>query len=62
MEDGNSESKDFDVDEDIEIDVTKVEVGDNFAVIVSEMENGDPFFVILCNKPLHQCYIHKWLG
>ncbi len=57
MEDGSSKSEDFGADEDIEIKATKVEVGDNFVVTVGEMENGDPFFVILCNKPLHQCEV-----
>jgi hypothetical protein len=41
------------MDEDIENEVAKVEVGDNFAIISNELENGDPFYVILCDKPLH---------
>lgn len=57
MEDGSSESEEFDANEDNETKATKVEVGGNFVVIVGEMENGDPFFVILWNKPLHQCEV-----
>jgi hypothetical protein len=55
MEKSSLESKVFDMDEDIENEATKVEVGDNFAVISDELQNGDPFYVILCDKPLHQC-------
>jgi hypothetical protein len=57
MEDGSSQSKEFDADEDNETKATKVEVGDNFVVIVGEMENGDLFFVILWDKPLHRCEV-----
>jgi hypothetical protein len=42
-------------DVNLEFEVAKVEMGDNFVVIFDELENGDPFFVIICNKPLHRC-------
>ncbi len=42
-------------DGDLEIEVAKVELGDNFAIISNDLENGDLFFVVLCNKPLHMC-------
>jgi hypothetical protein len=36
--------------EDFENEATKVEVGDNFAVILDELENGDPFYVIYVSR------------
>jgi hypothetical protein len=42
----------FDIEEYVESKTTKIEVGDNFAIVANELENGDPFYLILCNKPL----------
>ncbi len=47
-EDSDHEFSDFDMEEDGESKVAKIEVGD-------ELENGDPFFVILGDHSLHQC-------
>jgi hypothetical protein len=55
MEESNLELEGFDMDEDIESKVAKVEVGNNLAIISDELENGDPFYVLLCDNPLHQC-------
>jgi hypothetical protein len=55
MEEFSFELKGFDMDENIESEVAKVEVGDNFVVISNELENVDPFYVILCDMPLHRC-------
>jgi hypothetical protein len=51
-EDNGSNSNDLDVEDNIEIEATKVEIGDNYVVVLDELENGDAFFVVLCNKPL----------
>jgi hypothetical protein len=42
----------FDIEEYVESKTTKVEVGDNFAIVANELENGDPFYLILRKKPL----------
>jgi hypothetical protein len=50
-------------DVDLESKATKVEIGDNFAIIFDELENSDPFYVVICNKPLHRCektFDHEW--
>jgi hypothetical protein len=54
-EDNGSNSDDLDTKDDIEIKATKVEIGNNYAIVSDELENGDAFFVILCNKSLHRC-------
>ncbi len=46
MQDGGY---DYEVDHDFESEVSKVEVGDNFAIIIDKPNNGNPFFVI------HRC-------
>jgi hypothetical protein len=38
-----------------EIEATKIEIRDNYAVIIDEPKNEDAFFVVLYNKPLHKC-------
>jgi hypothetical protein len=53
-EDNGSNSNDLDVKDDIEIEATKVEIGDNYVVVLDELENKDAFFVVLYNKPLHR--------
>lgn len=42
-------------DVDLEFEVAKVEMGDNFAFIFHELENGDPLFVVFYNMHLHRC-------
>jgi len=50
MDNSNLNSDDLDTyDEGFESEATKVEVGNNFAIIFDELENGDPFYVILCD-------------
>jgi hypothetical protein len=39
----------------LESEATKVEMGDNFAIIFDELENGDPFYVVIYNKLVHRC-------
>jgi hypothetical protein len=56
MDNSNPNSNDSKIhDEGFESEATKVEVGDNFAIISDELENGDPFYVILCDWVLHEC-------
>jgi hypothetical protein len=58
MEGRDVDFDNFEIDnEDFESEATKVEVGDNFAVILDGLENEDPFYVILCDKALQ--YIVK---
>jgi hypothetical protein len=38
---------------DLEYEIGKVKVGNNFVVIVNELENNDPFCLVICNKPLY---------
>jgi hypothetical protein len=47
----DSKAKD---DGDLELKVTKGEVGNNFPIISNDMENGD-VFIVICNKILHMC-------
>jgi len=54
-EDNGSNSDDSDVEDNIEIEANKVEIGDIYVVVANELENGDAFFVVFCNKPLHRC-------
>jgi hypothetical protein len=54
-EDNGSNSDDSDVEDNIEIEANKVEIGDIYVVVSNELENGDAFFVVFCNKPLHRC-------
>jgi hypothetical protein len=58
MEDYASRIKNSDTDDDIENEATKVEVGDNFAIITEKLENGDPFLlfcVIRHYNTMNQC-------
>jgi len=50
-----SNSNDLDVENNIEIKATKVEIRDNYAIVLDELENAYAFFVVLCNNPLHRC-------
>jgi hypothetical protein len=54
-EDNGSNLNGLDVEDDIEINAPKVEIGDNYTVVLDELENKDAFFVVFCNKPLHRC-------
>jgi hypothetical protein len=38
---------------DLEYEIRKVKVGNNFVVIANELENNDPFYLVICNKPLY---------
>jgi len=49
-EDNGSNLDGLDVDNNIEIKATKVEIGNNYAIVSNELENGNAFFVFLCNK------------
>jgi len=45
-EDNGSNLDGLDVDDDIEIKVAKVEIGDNHTIVSNELENGNGFFAI----------------
>lgn len=53
MQDMDNSNPNFDDletnNEGFESEATKVEVGNNFAIICYELENDDPFYVILCD-------------
>jgi hypothetical protein len=41
-------------DYDLEYEIGKVKMGNNFVVIANELENNDPFYHVICNKPLQK--------
>jgi hypothetical protein len=54
-QDDGLEFKNFDFEDDNEIEVTKVKIGNNCVVVANEQKNRDAFFMVIYNKPLHRC-------
>jgi hypothetical protein len=54
-QDDGLESENFDFEDDNEIEVAKIKIGNNCVVVVDEPKNEDAFFMVLYNKPLHRC-------
>jgi hypothetical protein len=38
---------------DLEYEIRRVKVRNNFVVIANELENNDRFYLVICSKPLY---------